>query len=89
MSGAPGHPTPPTDRSQIKARLDAALSSPRARAVSPGGGGGEQIYAPVAALQQKIQQQQMTKLAHGHTEPGMVPHPPGPQVGAGLWGIIK
>lgn len=53
MSGPPGHVTgSPCDRSQIKARLDAALSSPRARPVSPGG---EQIYAPVAALQQKIQ----------------------------------
>jgi len=40
----------------------------------------EQIYAPVAALQQKIQQQQQVRLAHGHAEPGSVPHPPGPQV---------
>ena len=52
MSGPPGHMPSSCDRSQIKARLDVALSSPRARPVSPGG---EQIYAPVAALQQKIQ----------------------------------
>ncbi|XP_023327809.1 mediator of RNA polymerase II transcription subunit 12 isoform X3 [Eurytemora carolleeae] len=68
-----------SDRSQIKARLDAALSSPRGpRPISPGSN--EQIYAPVAALQQKIQAQQQNKMALGHTEPGMVPHPPGPQI---------
>jgi len=77
MSGPPGHMPSSCDRSQIKARLDVALSSPRARPVSPGG---EQIYAPVAALQQKIQAQQQTKMAHGHNQPGMVPHPPGPQI---------
>ena len=85
MSGGTPTTTQFKDRSQIKARLDAALSTPRGpRPVSPRGRpvspGGEQIYAPVAALQQKIQAQQQTKLAHGHTEPGMVPHPPGPQV---------
>jgi len=80
------------DRAQIKARLDAALSTPRhhspaAAAVaaaigssSAAVGGGEQIYAPVAALQQKIQAQHQTKLLQGHNQPGMVPHPPGPQI---------
>jgi len=69
---------PPSDRTQIMARLDTVLSnSPRPpRPTSPQ----DQIYAPVAALQQKIQQQHQARLAHGHTDPGMVPHPPGPQI---------
>jgi hypothetical protein len=90
-----GPPSCYTDRSQIRAKLDAALaSSPRGpRPGSPARGPAaapapaamvptqqEQIYAPVAALQQKIQQQQQVRLAHGHAEPGSVPHPPGPQV---------
>ena len=79
MSGPPSHHS---DRTQIMARLDAALASPRGpRPVSPAvRPEQDQIYAPVAALQQKIQQQQQARLAHGHMEPGMVPHPPGPSV---------
>jgi len=79
MSGPPSHHS---DRTQIMARLDAALASPRGpRPVSPAvRPEQDQIYAPVAALQQKIQQQQQARLAHGHVEPGMVPHPPGPNV---------
>jgi len=79
MSGPPSHHA---DRTQIMARLDAALASPRGpRPVSPAvRSEQDQIYAPVAALQQKIQQQQQARLAHGHMEPGMVPHPPGPSV---------
>jgi len=79
MSGPPSHHA---DRTQIMARLDAALASPRGpRPVSPAvRSEQDQIYAPVAALQQKIQQQQQARLAHGHVEPGMVPHPPGPSV---------
>ena len=57
-------------RASLKARLDAALSSPRGiRPQSPqaqncgNGNANEVIYAPVAALQQKIQQQQKTKMA--------------------------
>jgi len=79
MSGPPSHHS---DRTQIMARLDAALASPRGpRPVSPAvRPEQDQIYAPVAALQQKIQQQQQARLAHGHMDPGMVPHPPGPSV---------
>lgn len=79
MSGPPSHHS---DRTQIMARLDAALASPRGpRPVSPAvRPEQDQIYAPVAALQQKIQQQQQARLAHGNMEPGMVPHPPGPSV---------
>jgi hypothetical protein len=99
MTGPPScYTNTATDRSQIRAKLDAALaSSPRGpRPGSPARGPApapatmapgamapsqqEQIYAPVAALQQKIQQQQQVRLAHGHAEPGSVPHPPGPQV---------
>jgi len=88
MSGPPGHQTP--DRQLIMARLDAALASPRGpRPVSPNVRHQEhqqpqqdQIYAPVAALQQKIQQQQQARLAHVQAgqcvDPGMMPHPPGP-----------
>ena len=91
-TNTPNNPTNTTtmDRSQIRAKLDAALaSSPRGpRPASPAAvvrngpppPTQEQIYAPVAALQQKIQQQQQTRLAHGHAEPGSVPHPPGPQI---------
>ena len=87
MSAAPpGHHT---ERHQIMARLDAALASPRPlgpRSVSPSvrqpqpEPQQDQIYAPVAALQQKIQQQQQARLQQaGHcVEPGMMPHPPGP-----------
>jgi len=79
MSGPPSHHS---DRTQIMARLDAALASPRGpRPASPAvRPEQDQIYAPVAALQQKIQQQQQARLAHGHMDPGMVPHPPGPSV---------
>ena len=90
------------DRQQIRARLDAALASPRPggpRAASPSvqvnaqttpppaaanvprAQGQDQIYAPVAALQQKIQQQQQARLAQQHgADPGLVPHPPGPSI---------
>ena len=85
MSAAagPGH----TERHQIMARLDAALASPRpsgprpaSPSVRPGQPQQDQIYAPVAALQQKIQQQQQARLQQaGHcVDPGLVPHPPGP-----------
>merc|ERR1719220_2898022 len=83
-AGPPGHHT---ERHQIMARLDAALASPRPvgpRSVSPSVRPGEpqqdQIYAPVAALQQKIHQQQQARLQQaGHcVEPGLMPHPPGP-----------
>jgi len=79
MSGPPSHHS---DRTQIMARLDAALASPRGpRPVSPAvRPEQDQIYAPVAALQQKIQQQQQARIAHGHMDPGMVPHPPGPSI---------
>ena len=90
MSGPPGHHTP--DRHNIMARLDAALASPRGpRPVSPNvrqqqqhqpEPQQDQIYAPVAALQQKIQQQQQARMAQqaGHHDPGLMPHPPGPQL---------
>ena len=73
-------------RASLKARLEAAMSSPRAQAPgsaaqhrpqSPNpaaaavGGNNEVIYAPVAALQQKIQQQhQKAAAAAGHGGPG-------------------
>ena len=65
------------DRSQLMARLDTVLSHPRpaSPAPQPRPPQTDQIYAPVAALQQKIQQQQQARL---HGEPGSVPHPPGP-----------
>ena len=73
----------------MMARLDAALAM---RPVSPGlrpeagshGSGQDQIYAPVAALQQKIQQQQQARLAQAAgqpglcVDPGLLAHPPGP-----------
>merc|ERR1719242_2888160 len=68
-------------------RLDAALASPRGRGVSPVPHPGptvsqaqqDQIYAPVAALQQKIQQQQQARLAHHGQDPGAPRHQdPGP-----------
>ena len=89
MSGPPGHPGhhASPDRHNIMAKLNTALSSPRGpRPVSPRHGGAEnkshvsqdQIYAPVAALQQKIQQQQQARMQQQHLEPGLMPHPPGP-----------
>jgi hypothetical protein len=62
LSAAPGRPA--GDRAVIMKRLDAALSSPRARnspSPHPPGAQQDQIYAPVAALQQKIQQQQQAR----------------------------
>ena len=76
MSAHSAHGATP-ERQQIMARLDAALAM---RPASPGPGQ-DQIYAPVAALQQKIQQQQQARLAQaqpGLCDPGLVPHPPGP-----------
>jgi len=71
-------------RASIKARLEASLASPRGILMRPkspaNNSGGEVIYAPVAALQQKISAQQKSKLAAGHTQPGMIPHPPGPVI---------
>jgi len=85
MSAAPS-PGLHTERHHLMAKLDAALASPRPagpRSVSPGVRSApqqDQIYAPVAALQQKIQQQQAARLQQaGHCpDPGLVPHPPGP-----------
>ena len=72
-------------RASLKARLEAAMSTPRAQApgsmaqhrpqspnpASGAGGNNEVIYAPVAALQQKIQQQhQKAAAAAGHGGPG-------------------
>ena len=81
MSGPPGHSGTP-ERQKMMARLDAALAM---RPVSPSvpGSGQDQIYAPVAALQQKIQQQQQARLAQaagqpGLCDPGLLAHPPGP-----------
>ena len=85
---APGHGATP-ERQKMMARLDAALAM---RPVSPGlrpeagshGSGQDQIYAPVAALQQKIQQQQQARLAQAAgqpglcVDPGLLAHPPGP-----------
>merc|ERR1719500_1037802 len=84
LSAPPGHAQ---DRTLIMKRLDAALASPRGRGVSPSPHPGpqpsqaqqDQIYAPVAALQQKIQQQQQARLAHHGQDPGAPRHQdPGP-----------
>jgi len=84
LSAPPGHAQ---DRTLIMKRLDAALASPRGRGVSPVPHPGptvsqaqqDQIYAPVAALQQKIQQQQQARLAHHGQDPGAPRHQdPGP-----------
>merc|ERR1719319_2033627 len=74
LSAPPGHHP---DRALIMKRLDAALASPRGRGGSPSPQ--DQIYAPVAALQQKIQQQQQARLQHHGQETGLG-HPPGPRV---------
>merc|ERR1719500_581584 len=84
LSAPPGHAQ---DRTLIMKRLDAALASPRGRGVSPSPhprpqpsqAQQDQIYAPVAALQQKIQQQQQARLAHHGQDPGAPRHQdPGP-----------
>merc|ERR1719507_2996480 len=84
LSAPPGHAQ---DRTLIMKRLDAALASPRGRGGSPSPHPGpqpsqaqqDQIYAPVAALQQKIQQQQQARLAHHGQDPGAPRHQdPGP-----------